>query len=911
MIDLSSFAQWSQDWAELALAVTLKGSLLLAFVGLLTVSLRRGSAATRHALWTMGVVALLLMPAAMTVVPAWEVSLPGTWSSLDRRPLTDVNQPMQRAEVPLEPTAFPTPSPQADTASMEFSPLDPVTQSVPFVPEVRNTSWWASSRAILTQIPIAGWLLFLWETGVLLVLLAMGLGLVRLWWLSRRANPLWTPEWTGLIDTTARELGMGGDVRLLEGSDVVTPMTWGLLRPTLLLPRAARTWSAEQRRDVVLHELAHVRRRDCLTQALAQLACALFWFNPLVWIAAAQMRMERERACDDQVLLAGSKASSYASHLLEMARSLKPERCTSMASVAMARRSQLSDRLVAVLDPRPRRAPRPALTWTTAAIALLAMLPLAALDPAGHESQAQASERGARYPGRTAWTFESPSRPWAPKTFELARPSGDAYVIGADGRQIGWVRPGVSVSVAPEATAIAGDVVAYTSGVESPVVAITDTDGLEVSATRDGYEVTADRTHWVHSDDDYGLSIELDGELEFNEDFDDIIGMSDDAYFELEEKTRDRSRRRMELELGRDGTVERTYFERGRRAEYDDAAQQWFHEALAHAVRVLAIGAEQRLDRIYRRDGVAGVLDEIDEVDSDFARARYYRAFLSLDGVDRQDTKRVLDQATRDIDSDFELANLLIGSLAEYMSDEELRGAYLDAAKSIDSDFEKRRVLSAALEDHEMPAPEMAAVLDAIEGIDSDFEAGQLLQYVTPGHLAHPGLRGSYFRAIGNLDSDFEQSRILSELLAGDHLDREGMILLLESVQDIDSDFEAARLLTMSAEHYLDEDAEMRELFFRAVSALDSDFERSRVLKHLMAEEDLSPESQLLVLENIDDMDSDFEKTNLLIDLAGEDFASEEVREAYLHVVDGIDSDHEYGRAMKALRRAERNRREG
>src|SRR4030095_8597368 len=89
------------------------------------------------------------------------------------------------------------------------------------------------------------------------------------------------------------------------------PLTFGLLQSRVLLPSDADAWPHERRRAVLMHELSHVERHDCLTQALAQLACALYWFHPLVWLAAHRMRVERERACDDRALAAPMRASEY------------------------------------------------------------------------------------------------------------------------------------------------------------------------------------------------------------------------------------------------------------------------------------------------------------------------------------------------------------------------------------------------------------------------------------------------------------------------------------------------------------------------------------------------------------------------------------------------------------------------
>jgi hypothetical protein len=140
--------------------------------------------------------------------------------------------------------------------------------------------------------------------------------------------------------------------------------------------RTAVAWSDERRQSVLLHELAHIRRHDCRVQLVAQAACALYWFNPLVWTAASHLRSERERACDDQVLHFGAQASSYAAHLLDIARELRPSLRPS-AALAMARPSDLEGRLLSVLAARRARVPLRVTRWVI--VTLLTLTTVAAL----------------------------------------------------------------------------------------------------------------------------------------------------------------------------------------------------------------------------------------------------------------------------------------------------------------------------------------------------------------------------------------------------------------------------------------------------------------------------------------------------------------------------------------------------
>jgi beta-lactamase regulating signal transducer with metallopeptidase domain len=161
------------------------------------------------------------------------------------------------------------------------------------------------------------------------------------------------PDWLRLRDDLCDQLGMGARrPRLLATNQVSTPMTWGVINPVILLPDAVLSWPETRRAMVLAHEIAHVRRRDVLFHVLGRTACALHWVNPLAWLAVRRVRVESERACDDRVLLRGSRAASYAESLLQIALQASSRRRMVFPAIGMASRSDLEKRLRAVLDPR-------------------------------------------------------------------------------------------------------------------------------------------------------------------------------------------------------------------------------------------------------------------------------------------------------------------------------------------------------------------------------------------------------------------------------------------------------------------------------------------------------------------------------------------------------------------------------
>jgi beta-lactamase regulating signal transducer with metallopeptidase domain len=169
-----------------------------------------------------------------------------------------------------------------------------------------------------------------------------------------------------------------GDVYISD--DTTAPVTIGLLSPVIVVPRTFGTWPDADRVAALAHEAAHAAGRDPLMQTLADLARCVYWFNPLFWIAARQLRLECERACDGRVLADGHAADGYASLLVRLARTASH---ATPAALAISRPSELERRVVDVLaSNRPMKASG-AIARAVLAVAVLALtIPVAALVPA-------------------------------------------------------------------------------------------------------------------------------------------------------------------------------------------------------------------------------------------------------------------------------------------------------------------------------------------------------------------------------------------------------------------------------------------------------------------------------------------------------------------------------------------------
>jgi beta-lactamase regulating signal transducer with metallopeptidase domain len=312
----------------------------------------RASAAWRHLVWTLGIVALLVLPGLALVLPAWSVGWLPEWPGRTGAAAVVASLPEAAA---ADAQGIPSPiTPRVDAAPLGARPgASAVQRPVAPAGTDRTARPWLWSAIVVS----------VWLAGLVLALVPVVVGLAQLRRLRRGATRLANADWLALLAEVRDQLGVRQSVRLLRSPAAAMPLTWGTVRPVLLLPAEADEWNPARRRMVLWHELAHIRRGDWLTQMLASAACAVYWFNPLVGLAARQMRTLRERACDDLVLACGAMASDYASELLALAAGLADPRLATLAAVPMARRSLLEYRLRAILDRGRSRA-----ALTTAAV---------------------------------------------------------------------------------------------------------------------------------------------------------------------------------------------------------------------------------------------------------------------------------------------------------------------------------------------------------------------------------------------------------------------------------------------------------------------------------------------------------------------------------------------------------------
>ncbi len=338
-------------WFELVANTAIRSTVILLAAFLVAALAYRLSAAVRHFIWVISFVGLLILPLFYTLLPSWSVHVLG-WRT--------------------DGAASSQPTPDLLTGFSNGNEEDQLAGRNAFVPPTGSVSdpsdrgfntaarEMTDSESVLFGLSgLSGWKIvgLVWTVGAFVALLPFLIGLARRHRLERTSrHPV-----DDKIDSLARQLSaqmrVSTPITVLEHPDSVLPVVWGIVHVVVLLPAIAVRWSRNRLRVVLFHELAHVKRRDCLIQYLVHVVCAVYWFHPLIWLAARKLRTERENACDDLVLAHGIAPTDYAANLLAIAKTLRADTPETFAAVAMAMPSNLERRLRMILDNNRNRRP--------------------------------------------------------------------------------------------------------------------------------------------------------------------------------------------------------------------------------------------------------------------------------------------------------------------------------------------------------------------------------------------------------------------------------------------------------------------------------------------------------------------------------------------------------------------------
>ena len=772
---------------NLLIDTALKGTLLIAAAAAASYFLRGRSAAARHAAWTAAVIGHLALPALSVMMPEWRLPIFPSPSWMETPAAV---KPIARNEAQVTPGI-------GITAKAETSPpVTPTSAPITTKPSLLSSLVARAKASDLSPI------VMLWLVGSIVVLLRLAVGTWKVGRLAKQGDRVDDGEWLSLTQRLANKIGITRPLILLRGDRLAVPVTWGVVYPAVLLPPDSIEWPEERRRFVLVHEMAHVKRFDALTQLLAQLAIALFWFDPLIWLAAHRMRVEREHACDDYVLRDGTKPSLYAGELLEMVQSIglphHESAAPAFAALAMARRSEFEGRMLAILDSRQDRHTLSKGSAIAATVALgLLILPLAALRPFA-----------------TTPALTEPPRTLA-KTVAAA-----------------------AASHTP------GQILHFSSNACDSAMQVRSESTSNHVHVNDGEDGEVPVLEFMSSSRDRCAQAAIVGNTVFADDR--LVSLGDDSYVTIKEVTPSFNRT-VSVTRRPNGTMEFTSRLNGAAVPFDDAMRSWLSRLLPEILTESGVGAPQRVARDLARGGVTAALRRIDGIRSPASKRAHYEALLDGRPLTAAEYDRIASAVTRNLSSSPTDLSAVLSRIAagSPRGTKSLGHAVATLGRAQDA---LANALHAAL-GRSRSSGDTASTLTqygttddpdmlllALRGatdVSSDGDKRVLLQTLAAGSLRRgsPRLRTAWFDAAGTISSGSDLRVALTVALPYGHNDPEVTSSVLKLVGDrMSSDSEKRVVLVTAADQRLITTSRLREEFLAAAKTMSSSLEYAIVI---------------------------------------------------------------------------------
>ena len=867
-----------------------QGTFLAAAMWLLLKLLPRLNPTTRFTvLWVtlLAVVALPLGPLTSRVfLPGAQTDSPAIAAT--NKPTTLAPVTIQEPKFSLQNTAA---SPESHPVSIPRSKPEPVSEQASESVPARN----AASRPVMAAVAhplirirsgrILGALGMMWAflSFVMLVRLASGYRELR----GLKADAIPAPaEWQLRLRSLSGINGVRRQAQLLVSSHIATPMSLGFLKPAILIPRALfDTLSDSELEHVLLHELAHLRRRDDWTNLAQKLIEAILPIQPAVYWIEHRMSIEREMACDDWVVATTGRAKPYAASLTKVAELSQWEHAGVLAVSATGNRSQLFSRVHHMLDRTRNAAPKLALGPLGAAIAAVGTL----IYVGARAPQLIVFAQNAAYENsQPALVPLSP-----PHSLQAPRAPIAAPVPGAPSALRAPLTPIAALAPAAAAQAptspLAPPAPLAPSAPLAPKAPLAPMAPVGAQQSGETHMEMTTRNGWT------SLSVKVDGAIEFTDDDRDVKSLSPGGHFRMEEGTW-LSGRAYDVKADSAGNLTKTYSVGWSAKPLDAEGRAWLGRLLPQMIRDSGIGAGPRVTRILRQGGPQAVITEIGLIHSDGSKRIYLEQLFSQATLNTEQLKDAA-RLIRGISSDGDKAQVLVTVDGKYFTDE-LRPYLFEAARSISSDGDKRRVLSDIVKKDAGSVDTLVSVARAAKHISSDGDKAEVLIEMAGYYRPNDGLAMAYFEAVKSISSDGDHARVLSAILAAHGDDRDTLAWALRSAEKISSDGDKARVLKEAVSRYSDDEL-VRKAFFDAANSISSDGDHQQVLVALVHRQGIGAATLGGIAKSAQRISSDGDKARVLVELAGANV--EPVRDDFFAAADSISSDGDHSHVLMVL----------
>ncbi len=390
------------------------------------------------------------------------------------------------------------------------------------------------------------------------------------------------------------------------------------------------------------------------------------------------------------------------------------------------------------------------------------------------------------------------------------------------------------------------------------------------------------------------LSIYYSGDIKFNDDETGIQSISPDGYVRYK-----KNGRKLVAESDYHGQIKYELDDNGRTLEINSQEGKRFLAVAIKDMIDVGFDAKGRMERLYNKGGNKAVLDEVNNLKSDYVKVMYLQFLLSSDSLNKDEVKLVLKKICTQIDSDFDKGNILNKIPTDYLKDSLVSSAWFEAVRTIGSDFEKSNALKYRIR-QQFTNDQFDDMMDATSSLGSDFEKSNILKELINKSSYNENYLDKTLDAVNNIGSDFEKMNILKLLIEKDKPTGKNFDKILDVGDHVGSDFDKGNIIKQLIENGIPADASFDKLL-SVINHLGSDFDKVNLLKDV-ANKNIQTEQQWIGIINCSaEINSDFDKSNLLVSISKNLPKNDNIKMAFTKAAKTINSEQEYGRVMKTM----------
>lgn len=392
--------------------------------------------------------------------------------------------------------------------------------------------------------------------------------------------------------------------------------------------------------------------------------------------------------------------------------------------------------------------------------------------------------------------------------------------------------------------------------------------------------------------------LEYKGKILFNDDETDVSYISPGGFVKFSKRSFG-NRRTIELEGEANGVINRKYYEGSKKLPFDPDGREWMASVLPEIIRSTGIGAEERVKKFYAKGGLNAVLEEIEELPSDYVQSKYYSATLQLNGLNDTDISKILNHTGEELSSSYEQSKLLRNNSEKFNASEANMSAAIKYVEDISSSYEQAKVYSHFITNEDLSDANKSLVIKGVREISSSYEQSKVLTTLLKVELSQKNVE-LVIAEIPHITSSYEQSKVLSYLVKNQEVAEIDFDVLLKAIASISSSYEQGKVLKGLVDS---KELSTKQVISvaKASTYIKSDYEQSKFIQNLVNNQDLDQAGIEAILIASDEISSSYEKSKVLRMIASADGFAQENFATFLIYTKGISSSYDQSKVLYIL----------